>query len=138
VKLYELLTATNYIEQDDSEAFAHRPVDYFPVMSERYSIMDDYYYPAQKQSQAHANTKMIEYYGGVLIDQRQYYRQFFVVHTDPDGNDAKDWKARIQNIDQVISPKKFIEEIQNEPKGNRFEFYEWSFPLKQDVGATSD
>lgn len=107
-------------------------------MSERFSIMEDYYYTAQRQSQVLANTKMVEYYAGVLVDQRQYYRQYFVVHTEPDGNEAKDWKGRIHNIDDVISPEKFIKEFKKEAKGNRFEFYEWAFPLKQEVGSISN
>jgi chromo domain-containing protein 1 len=139
LKLYELFSATKFIEQDDSdsEPYCPRPDDYFPVISERYCVMEDYYYHALATSQSLANTKMIEYFGGMLIDRRQYYRQYFVVHTEPDGSDARDWKDRVQNIDEVMSPEKFIKEFEKEGKGNRFEFYEWDFPMKRSDSAAN-
>ncbi|KAF2688760.1 hypothetical protein K458DRAFT_428271 [Lentithecium fluviatile CBS 122367] len=136
-KIYELLSATGYIEQDGAENGYHVD-DYFPIISERFSVMEDYYYPALTTSQSLANTKMIQYFGGMLIDLRHDYRQYFVVHTDPHGEDAKNWKAQIQNIDEVMSPEKFIEEFQGEPRGNRFDFFEWSFPLKKRVDSPSE
>jgi len=138
LKLYELLAATKYIEQDDAGPYCPRPDDYFPVISERFPVMENYYYPALATSQSLANTRMIEYFGGIVIDQRQYYRQYFVVHTEPDGRDAKDWKERVQNIDEVMSPAKFIEEFEKDARGNRFEFYDWASPTKKRVDSASN
>ena len=100
--------------------------------------MEDCYYPALSTSQSLANTRMIEYFSGMVVDQRRDYRQFFVVHTEPYGKDAKEWKERVQNIDDVLSPKRFIEEFEKEAKGNRFEFYDWAFPVKKRVDSPSD
>jgi chromo domain-containing protein 1 len=137
LQLYELLSKTKYIEQEEPRIPIHRPDDYFPIISERYTSMEEFYYPALTTSQSLANTRMIEYFGGMLIDLRQYYRQYFVVHTEPNGSDAKDWKERIQNIDEVMSPEKIVKEFEAEAKGNRFEFYEWAFPMKPRVDSAA-
>lgn len=138
LKLYELLSQTDYIEQDTPEPSIPRPDDYFPIISERYPIMEKFYYPALTTSQSLANTKMVEYFGGMLIDQRQYYRQYFVVHTEPNGKDAKDWKERVQNIDEVMSPENCIKEFEGEARGSRFDFFEWAFPMKERVDSAAD
>jgi chromo domain-containing protein 1 len=138
LKLYELFEETKYIERDIVGPLTLQPDDYFPIISERHSTMEDYYYPALATSQSLANTKMIEYFSGMLIDQRQYYRQFFVIHTEPDGNDAKEWKEKVQNIDEVMSAEQFIDEFEKEPRGNRFDFYEWAFPPKPRADSVAD
>jgi chromo domain-containing protein 1 len=82
-----------------------------------------------------ANTKMVEYFGGMVVDQRQYYRQYFVVHTDPGAAVARDWKKRIGIVDEVMTPEMCIGHLGGEPKGNRFEFYEWAFAEKMVDGV---
>ncbi|KAF1961457.1 hypothetical protein CC80DRAFT_464352 [Byssothecium circinans] len=150
IKLYELLSASRYVEQDEtSEPMIYRPDDYFPIMSERGCFMDDLYYPPSvdptnlstsetsslPKPHDFANTKMVEYYGGMLLDHRQYYRQYFVIHTEPDGVMARDWIKRIGVLDEVMTPEKFISEFEKEAKGNRFEFYDWAFPEKKRVDS---
>ncbi|KAF2878196.1 hypothetical protein BDV95DRAFT_480552 [Massariosphaeria phaeospora] len=124
VKLYELLTRTEYIEPDDDAPFEIHPDDYWPIISERQELMPDYF-EALARSQEAANAHMIRLYSGMLIEHRQSYRQYFVVHTEPE---KATWQNSITNIDEVMTPEKCIEYFEQPSKGNRFEFYDWAFP----------
>ncbi|KAF2640478.1 hypothetical protein P280DRAFT_507175 [Massarina eburnea CBS 473.64] len=142
IKIYEILSTTGYIEQDDLDNadindpyFVHpvRPDDYFPIISERRDIMEEMYYasPSSDQPVPFANTKMVEYFGGMLNSLRKEYRHYFVVHTEPNSVVARDWKKRIAVVDEVLSPEQCVREFEGPAKGNRFEFYEWAFPAKR-------
>ncbi|PVH94723.1 hypothetical protein DM02DRAFT_692527 [Periconia macrospinosa] len=136
--LYELLEASRYIEQDtDSINSPHDlPVDYFPIISKRRDgiQVSETFFKALKLSQNAANTVMVEHFSSMVIEQRQSYRKFFVVHTQPDSVAARDWKKRIGILDEVLTPERCIEELEKDPKGNRFDFFEWAFEKKADGG----
>lgn len=103
-------------------------------MSEHKAGIEDYYYSALGRSQHEANTKMVEFYAGVAVELRDYYRHYFVVHTDPA---AVDWQNTYKNIDEVMTPEAFIECLKQPGKGNRFDFFEWQFPDKPRVDSAA-
>lgn len=95
--------------------------------------MEDYYL-ALAVSQAEANLVMVQYFAGVVVDQRKWYRHYFVVHTEPE---KVNWKSTVQNIDEIMTPKKCIEILEQPSKGSRFDFYEWQFAEKEGVGSAA-
>ncbi|KAF2121272.1 hypothetical protein BDV96DRAFT_563903 [Lophiotrema nucula] len=130
VKLYEILSKTNYVEQDIEDApFIARADDYFPIMSERRQVMEPYF-EALDRSQDEANKSMVGLYAEVILDLRKSYRQYLVVHTEPT---KVDWQSRWQHIGEIMTPEKCIEYFQQPPKDCRFNFYEWAFPEKKNM-----
>ena len=119
-QLYRLLTESQYIEQDCPGAWALRPDDYYPIISERREVSDGYF-QALQQSQEKANDAQVEMFAGTVIDLRRDYRHFSVVHTEPS---KVDWQSRWNNIDEVMTPEQCIEYLQRKiGQENRFEFF---------------
>lgn len=137
-KLYLLLHDSGYCEPDGhfSHAPDNRRLDFFPIISMRQELAEDVglYYEARKQSQHEANTDMAHHYSGLVIMERRNYRHYFVVHTDPG---EVDWKETITTIDEVITPEKCIEYFEQEPKGSKFDNYEWAYPPKRTDSVTA-
>lgn len=71
---------------------------------------------------------MAHHYSGLVVVERRNYRHYFIVHTAPD---EVDWKDTITNIDEIMTPEKCIEYFSQEPKGSKFDNYEWAYPEKQ-------
>ena len=128
-QLYELLHRTQYVDQGSPIPQSLRAEDYFPIMSERPEFMSDYY-NALTRSQKEANSWMVEMYAGLCIDRRRDYRSYSVVHTEPTQTD---WKKTCQNIDEIMTPEKCIEYLEQPAEGNRFDFYEWAFHSRAGV-----
>jgi chromo domain-containing protein 1 len=137
-KLYVLLTDSGYCEPDGT--FDHpvdnRRLDFFPVISMRQTLAEDVglYYEARKHSQYEANTDMAHHYSGLVVTERRNYRHYFVVHTNPE---MVDWKETIMNIDEIITPEKCVEYFEQEPKGCKFDNFEWSYPAKKADSLTA-
>jgi chromo domain-containing protein 1 len=113
-ELYIMLSETNYIEQDSPAQPLSVSSDKFPVMSERRMIAEEEpvgYFKAREQSLEEGNLRMIRYYAGLQSDLRRDYRHFFIVHTDPTADCAKQWKEEIQSIAAVITPEQCVEEL---------------------------
>ncbi|KAJ4348735.1 uncharacterized protein N0V89_010113 [Didymosphaeria variabile] len=137
-KLYVLLQDSGCCEPDGT--FDHpednRRLDFFPIISMRQSLAEDIglYYEARTRSQHEANTDMAHHYSGLVVIERRNYRHYFVVHTNPE---MVDWKETITNIDEVITPEKCIEYFEQEPKGSKFDNYEWAYPEKRADSVTA-
>jgi len=133
-----LLHDSGYCEPDGT--FEHpadnRRLDFFPIISARQALAEDIglYYEARKRSQHDANTDMAHHYSGFVVVERRNYRHYFVVHTTPE---EVDWKDTITNIDEVMTPEKCIEYFEQEPKGSKFDNYEWSYPEKRADSVTA-
>ncbi|KAF2730528.1 hypothetical protein EJ04DRAFT_555345 [Polyplosphaeria fusca] len=129
-QLYKVLTETGYVQQDDNAPFTFRPLDYFPVMSER--RFEDYmsdYYVALDRGQEDANDYMVGVYAEYMIERRRFYRQYFVVHTKP-KKVREMFHSRWQHLVEVMTPGECIEYFEQPGQGNRFEFYEWASETK--------
>ena len=130
MKLYEILSKTEYVEQDIEDApFIAHADDYYPIMSERSQVMEPYF-EALARSQHEANTSMVGLYAETILDLQRRYRHYFVVHTEPT---KVDWQSRWQHIDEIMTPEKCIEYFEQPAKESRFNFYGWAFPEKKDM-----
>jgi chromo domain-containing protein 1 len=113
-ELYTILSETNYIEQESLAQPLSISFDKFPVMSERRVIAEEEpvgFFKAREHSREEANLRMIRYYAGLQSDLRRDYRHFYVVHTEPTADCAKQWREEIQSIAEVITPEQCIEEL---------------------------
>jgi chromo domain-containing protein 1 len=131
-KIYELLSNPEYIEQDNQqnnpERWKPRPDDYYPIISERREVMQEYFYALECGDKEEPMRGQVELFAGTVNALRRDYRHFCVVHTEPG---EVDWRKRWQNIDEVMTPAQCISYFEQPAKGNRFESYEWCFPLKE-------
>ncbi|KAK7185445.1 hypothetical protein PSPO01_08561 [Paraphaeosphaeria sporulosa] len=136
-KLYILLHDSGHCETDGhfNPPADNRRLDFFPVISMRQDLAEavGLYYEAREHSQHEADTDMTHHYSGLVVMERRNYRHYFVVHTNPE---MVDWKETITNIDEVITPEKCIEYFEQEPKGSKFDNYEWSYPAKRTGSGT--
>jgi chromo domain-containing protein 1 len=132
-RLYTLLSDSRLIEQEPPSRplHDHDKVDNFPILSERRIFVEGEpidYFKALSRSRREANLRMIRYYSGLHVDMRQDYRYFYVIHTDPLGSCAKQWKEEIQTLSDVITPERYIAELSKDVKsqstGQLSEFYE--------------
>ncbi|CAO2648618.1 Nn.00g078850.m01.CDS01 [Neocucurbitaria sp. VM-36] len=126
-ELYTILAETNYIEQDDPTTPLSLIPDNYPIISERRVIAEVQpvdYFNTLSRSQEDANLHMIRYYAGLQVDMRRDYRQFFVVHTEPEATTAKQWKQEIQTIAEIMTPEKCVAELAKEGGEGLFDFYE--------------
>ncbi|KAJ4369977.1 hypothetical protein N0V83_005741 [Neocucurbitaria cava] len=126
-QLYTILSETNYVEQDDPTAPLSLVPDKYPIISERRIIAEVQpvdYFNTLARSQEDANLHMIRLYAGLQVDLRRTYRQFFVVHAEPEATCVRRWKEEIQTIAEVISPEKCLEELEKEGADGMFDFYE--------------
>ncbi|KAF2633167.1 hypothetical protein BU25DRAFT_355258 [Macroventuria anomochaeta] len=134
-ELYQLLTLTNYMEQDHHIEPLSIVQDKYPILSERRVIAEHQpldYFNRLANSQEDANTHMIGYYAAMQsADMRRAYRQFYVVHTEPEASCAQRWKASIQNIADVITPEQCIEELGKASKESLFDFLDWAMGPKE-------
>lgn len=140
-----LLHVKSCIEQDCTPEPLTMIPDKYPIMSERREIAQlpslDYFNVLAK-SQEDANTSMIGYYAALQSnDLRRHYRNFYVVHTQPDANCAQHWKDTIHNISDVITPERCAEELEKPSKDSLFDFLDWAMEPKEKgdgAGARSD
>lgn len=130
-QIYHLLSDPRFIEQDTRGQGLDDPrLDKFPVMSEIREIAQEEeldYFNTLARSREEANLRMVRYYGALHIDMRRTYRHFYVVHTDPSGLCALQWKREVQTLTDVITPMQCIVELKrqaNDKEQNRlFDFY---------------
>ncbi|KAH6642779.1 hypothetical protein C7974DRAFT_372654 [Boeremia exigua] len=134
-ELYQLLTSTNYIEQDHPAEPLSPVQDKYPILSERREIAEDPtldYFNRRAHSREDANTHMIGYYAAMqATDMRRAYRQFYVVHTEPEAACAQQWKASIHNIADVITPEQCCNEFSKASKDSLFDFLDWAMGPKE-------
>ncbi|KAF1926664.1 uncharacterized protein M421DRAFT_422636 [Didymella exigua CBS 183.55] len=134
-ELYQLLTLTNYIEQDHPIEPRSLVEDKYPIISERRVVAEHPpldYFNRLANSQEDANTHMIGYYAAMQsADMRRAYRYFYVVHTDSEAACAKEWKASIHNIAEIITPEQCIEELSKPSKESLFDFLDWAMGPKE-------
>jgi chromo domain-containing protein 1 len=96
----------------------HPPVDYFNRLA---------------NSQEDANTHMVGYYAAMQsADMQRAYRYFYVVHTEPEAACAKEWKASIHNIADIITPEQCMEELRKSSKDSLFDFLDWAMEPKEE------
>lgn len=62
---------------------------------------------------------------------RRVYRQFYIVHTEPDSDCAQDWKKTIHSIADVISPDQCVKELSKASKESLFDFLDWAMSPSQ-------
>ncbi|KAL5121505.1 hypothetical protein ACEQ8H_000577 [Pleosporales sp. CAS-2024a] len=130
-ELYTLLSDTEYIEQDSpAVALSLRP-DKFPIISERRIVASEEpvdYFNSLARSREKANLRMVRYYAGLHIDVRCDYRYLYVVHTDCSGSAAKQWQRECENITDIITPERCIDELSKgdtgDEEGKLFDFYD--------------
>jgi chromo domain-containing protein 1 len=136
--MYQLLTSTDYIEQDSPVEPLSLIQDKFPILSERRIIAEAQpldYFNRLAHSQDDANFHMIVYYAAMQADMRRNYRQFYVVHTEPSVLCAQQWKENVQTIAEVITPEQCIEELSKESKESKFDFLDWAMlPKEKELG----
>jgi len=112
----------------ESDPEQNRRDDYFPIIS---PCRPDYphFYEQLELSDKHAAVELAQFYGGMVIKNRLWYRQYFIIHTDPK---QMRWlkQEMVTNIDDIMTPEDFIEQFGKDGKNNRFDFLEWSFPDK--------
>ncbi|KAF3041507.1 hypothetical protein E8E12_003248 [Didymella heteroderae] len=134
-ELYQLLTSTNYIEQDHPTEPLSLVQDRYPILSERRVIAEHPpldYFNRLANSQEDADTHMIGYYAAMQsADLRRAYRYFYIVHTEPEADCAKEWKASIHNIASIITPEQCIEELSKPSKESIFDFLDWAMEPKK-------
>lgn len=76
-------------------------------------------------------THMTGYYAALqLTDSRRAYRHFYVVHTEPEADCAKQWKANIHSISNIITPEQCIKELSKASKVSLFDFWNWAMKPK--------
>lgn len=81
---------------------------------------------------------MIGYYAAMQsADLRRAYRYFYVVHTEPEADCAKKWKASIHNIAGIITPEECIEELSKSGKESLFDFWDWAMKPKQQLSEVA-
>lgn len=138
-ELYQLLTSTNYIEQDHPIEPLSSVQDKYPILSERRVIAEHPpldYFNRIVNSKEDANEHMIRYYAAMQsADLRRAYRHFYVVHTAPEADCAEEWKASIHNIAGIISPEQCIEELSKPSKESTFDFLDWAMEPKEKPSA---
>lgn len=125
--LYQLLLLeSGCVDSEEHRDFLVRPdqVDYWPIMSERQEHVDEYYAALEQGNQVEANRQQVKLYSEMMIDQARDYRHYFVVHTEPD---RVDWHEQWQHIEEIMTPEKCVEYIQQPAKGNRFDFFDWAY-----------
>jgi chromo domain-containing protein 1 len=138
-ELYQLLTSTNYVDQDHPIEPLSLVQDKYPILSERRVIAEhpplDYFNRAAN-SQEDANTHMVGYYAAMQsVDLRRTYRHFYVVHTEPEADCAIEWNASIHNIAGIITPEQCIEELSKPSKESMFDFLDWAMKPKERPSA---
>lgn len=130
-QLYRLLFNSGYVAPESvaDDSFDNRPIDFFPIVSEceAFAKRIGLYYGARELSQYEADTQMVDHFASLVVLERRKYRHFFVVHTEPN---EVDWKLRITNINEVLTPEKCVEYFEAEPRGSRFDNYEWAYEDK--------
>lgn len=108
--------------------------DKYPILSERRIIAEHSpldYFNRVANNQEDSNTQMIRYYAAMQsADLRRAFRHFYVVHTEPEADCAKDWKATIHNIAGIITPEQCIEELSRFSKESLFDFWDWAMKPK--------
>jgi chromo domain-containing protein 1 len=112
--LYTLLSENDYIEQDSPVQPLSAISVKYPIMSERRIIAEEPpvdYFNTLARNPEEANLRMIQYYGGLQVDMRRDYRQFYVVHTEPSARCARQWKQEIHSLADVISPEQCVKEL---------------------------
>ncbi|KAJ4992798.1 hypothetical protein SVAN01_01844 [Stagonosporopsis vannaccii] len=134
VDLYQLLTLTHYIEQDNPLVLPSTVQDKYPILSHRREIAEHpsiNYFNLLEHSQVEANTQMIGHYAAMhSAFLRRDYRHFYVVHTEPNATCALEWKASIHTITDIITPEQCIEELTKPSKGSMFDFLDWALKPK--------
>lgn len=138
-ELYQLLTSTNYVDQDHPIEPLSLVQDKYPILSERRVIAEhpslDYFNRAAN-SQEDANTHMVGYYAAMQsVDLRRTYRHFYVVHTEPEADCAIEWNASIHNITGIITPEQCIEELSKPSEESMFDFLDWAMKPKERPSA---
>ena len=108
--------------------------DKYPILSERRIIAEieplDFFNRLTNDPED-ANTHMIGYYAALQsVDMRRHYRQFYVVHTEPEAACAQRWKSTIHNISDIISPEQCVDELSKESKESLFDFLDWAMRPK--------
>lgn len=138
-ELYQLLTSTNYVEQDHSIEPVSLIQDKYPILSERRVIAEHpplEYFNRVDKSQEDATTHTIGYYAAMQsADLRRAYRHFYIVHTEPEAECAKKWKASIHSIAEIITPEQCIEELSKPSKKSLFDFLDWAMEPKEKPSA---
>lgn len=82
-----------------------------------------------------ANTHVLGYYAAMQIELRRHYRQFYVVHTEPDAACVGMWKSSVHNIAEVITPEQCIEELSKNSRESLFDFLDWAMgPKDEELG----
>ncbi|XPS67741.1 hypothetical protein M3J09_000040 [Ascochyta lentis] len=141
-QLYQILTVTNYIEQDCSSEALSAVHDQYPILSERRVIAETQtidYFKRLSNSREEATSRMIEYYATMQTYLRRDYRQFYVVHTEPEAPCAQQWRERVQTIAGVITPEQCVEELGKDSKESLFDFMDWAMrPKKEEQGNEED
>lgn len=90
------------------------------------------YFNRVAKSVEDANTHMVGYYAAMQsADLRRAYRYFYVVHTEPEADCAKEWKANIHNFSAIITPEQCIEELGKPSEGSLFDFWDWAMKPKK-------
>jgi chromo domain-containing protein 1 len=130
-QLYELLSDTDFIAQDCPDQPMDAKWDRFPIMSEPrvFAECDPIeYWDTLARSRDEANSRMVQHYANIHLEQRRIYRYYYVVHTDRLAVQAEQWQKEIQTITDVITPQQCIDELSREggDKGQQklFDFYE--------------
>ena len=130
-ELYELLTTTNYIEQDIHKEPLSAIQDKFPILSERREIAEEYpvdYFNTVKRSQDQANLHMLRYYSAIQTDLRRDYRHFYVVHTEPSAPCVQQWTQELQTIAEVMTPEQCVNELSQPSADSKFDFLDLAMP----------
>lgn len=93
-----------------------QPLDYFNRLA---NSMED------------ATTAVLRIYADLQVSLRRNYRHFYVVHTEPDGKLAQNWKSRVHTIAEVITPERCVEELSKASKESLFDFMDWAMDPKE-------
>jgi chromo domain-containing protein 1 len=125
--LYFLLHDTGYCNGVDPDApFLQLPPAYWPIISERPVIFEEYF-TALQQSQNTANRFLVSHYADWMLSDYRNYRHLIIVHPHPEG-----WEDEIPLIDEVMTPQKCMEHFEQPAIDNRFDFWEWAYdPLEE-------
>ncbi|KAF2203304.1 hypothetical protein GQ43DRAFT_461686 [Delitschia confertaspora ATCC 74209] len=120
-QLFEYISESDYSFPEE-----HTPIHYFlvedeyPIMSPHPALQDDYD-RALARSERHANSLMVGFYAQWMVERKDMYRHYCIVHTEPLRN-VDYWRDWYQNIEEIMNPSQCIGYLENNARDQRFQY----------------
>ncbi|KAF2742168.1 hypothetical protein M011DRAFT_472483 [Sporormia fimetaria CBS 119925] len=115
-----LVNLHNKYDNASKHPISMQPDDYYSILE--MEGQKEYLKILKGDGPLAANTMQVKYWIDKFMKWRREYRHCFVVHTEPEETD---WQSQWPIIDEVITPAKCVEYLEQTGPAARIPFLEW-------------